>query len=99
MIKDGLLGPLKNESLLLYESCLEGKMTKRPFSAKRVCATVPLELVHTDVYGPINVQARRCYDYFITFTDDYSKYSYVYLMRHKSEALEKFKGYRVETEK
>ncbi|KAH9704344.1 hypothetical protein KPL70_011418 [Citrus sinensis] len=99
MIKDGLLGPLENESLSLCESCLEGKMTKRPFSAKGVRATVPLELVHTDVCGPINVQARGGYEYFITFTDDYSRYGYVYLMRHKSEALEKFKEYRAETEK
>ncbi|KAH9670831.1 hypothetical protein KPL70_017127 [Citrus sinensis] len=99
MIKDGLLGPLENESLPLCESCLEGKMTKRPFSAKGVRATVPLELVHTDVCGPINVQARGGYEYFITFTDDYSRYGYVYLMRHKSEALEKFKEYRAETEK
>ncbi|KAH9743690.1 hypothetical protein KPL70_003387 [Citrus sinensis] len=76
-----------------------GKMTKRPFSAKGVRATVPLELVHTDVCGPINVQARGGYEYFITFTDDYSRYGYVYLMRHKSEALEKFKEYRAETEK
>ncbi|KAH9734849.1 Integrase catalytic domain-containing protein [Citrus sinensis] len=74
-------------------------MTKRPFLAKGVRATVPLELVHTDVCGPINVQARGGYEYFITFTDDYSRYGYVYLMRHKSEALEKFKEYRAEIEK
>ena len=60
---------------------------------------VPLELVHTNVCGPINVQARGGYEYFITFTDDYSRYDYVYLMRHKSETLEKFKEYRGETEK
>ncbi|KAH9679431.1 hypothetical protein KPL71_026128 [Citrus sinensis] len=74
-------------------------MTKKSFSAKGVRATVPLELVHTDVCGPINVQARGGYEYFITFTDDYSRYSYVYLMHHKSEALEKFKEYRAEIEK
>ncbi|KAH9769280.1 Integrase catalytic domain-containing protein [Citrus sinensis] len=77
----------------------KGKMTKRPFSAKGVRATVPLELVHTNVCRPINVQARGGYEYFITFTDDYSRYGYVYLMRHKSEALEKFKKYMAETEK
>ena len=74
-------------------------MTKRPFSTKGVRATVPLQLVHTDVCGPINVQSRGGYEYFITFTDDYSRYDYVYLMRHKSETLEKFKEYRAGTEK
>jgi hypothetical protein len=36
--------------------------------------------------------------YFITFTDDYSRYGYVYLMRHKSESFEKFKEFRTEVE-
>ncbi|KAH9752503.1 Integrase catalytic domain-containing protein [Citrus sinensis] len=57
------------------------------------------KIVKSDVCGPINVQARGGYEYFITFTDDYSRYGYVYPMRHKSEALEKFKEYRAETEK
>ena len=74
-------------------------MTKRPFSAKGVRATVPLKFVHTDVCRQINIQARGGYEYFITFSYDYSRYGYVYLMRHKSETLEKFKDYRAETEK
>jgi hypothetical protein len=36
--------------------------------------------------------------YFITFTDDYSRYGYVYLIRHKSESFEKFKEFRTEVE-
>ena len=32
--------------------------------------------------------------YFITFTDDYSRYGYVYLIKWKSEAFEKFKEFR-----
>jgi hypothetical protein len=35
---------------------------------------------------------------FITFTDDYSRYGYVYLMRHKSESFEKFKEFKTEVE-
>ncbi|KAH9679182.1 Integrase catalytic domain-containing protein [Citrus sinensis] len=57
------------------------------------------KIVKSNVCGPINVQARGGYEYFITFTDDYSRYGYIYLMRHKSKALEKFKEYRTETEK
>ena len=57
-----------------------------------------LELVHTDVYGPMLAQAKGGYEYFITFTDDYSRYGYVYLMRRKSEAFEKFKEFRAEVE-
>ncbi|KAG8492989.1 hypothetical protein CXB51_012658 [Gossypium anomalum] len=46
------------------------------------------------VCGPINTQARGGFHYFITLTDDFSRYGYVYLMRHKSEALEKFKEFK-----
>jgi hypothetical protein len=41
---------------------------------------------------------RNGYSYFITFTDDYSRYGYVYLMRHKSESFEKFKEFKAEVE-
>jgi transposase InsO family protein len=99
LVKDGLLGPLDFNHYPVCESCLEGKMTKRPFSAKGHRATDLLELVHTDVCGPMSTQARGGYEYFITFTDDYSRYGYVYLMRRKSESFEKFKEFRAEAEK
>jgi hypothetical protein len=35
--------------------------------------------------------ARGGFQYFITFTDDFCRYGYIYLMRHKSESFEKFK--------
>ena len=55
-----------------------------------------LELVHSDVCGPLSIQARG--GYFITFTDDYSRFSYVYLMKRKFEAFEKFKEFKAEVE-
>ena len=73
-------------------------MTKRPFNAKGRRAHELLELVHTDVCGPISTQAKGGYVYFVTFTNDYSKYGYVYLMRWKFEAFEKFKEFRAEVE-
>ena len=50
-----------------------------------------LELVHTDVCGPMSIQVKGGYEYFITFIDEYSKYGYVYLMKRKFEAFEKLK--------
>ena len=48
--------------------------------------------------GPMSTQARGGYEYFITFTDDYSRFGYVYLMKHKSKAFAKFKEFRAEVE-
>ena len=57
-----------------------------------------LELVHSDVYGPMSTQARGGYEYFITFIDDYSRFGYVYLMKQKFEAFEKYKEFKAEVE-
>ena len=59
-------------------------------------ATDLLEITHTDVCGPMNVEARGEYRYFLTFTDDLSRYGYIYLMKHKSETFEKFKEFQSE---
>ncbi|KAK8971909.1 hypothetical protein V6N11_027676 [Hibiscus sabdariffa] len=80
------------------ESCLLGKMTKAPFNGKGERTSDLLGLIHSDVCGPMNTQVRGGFHYFITFTDDFSRYVYIYLMRHKSEALEKFKEFRNEVQ-
>ena len=97
--KSGLLSPLTFESYPVCESCFQGKMTKLPFVAHGKRATDLLALVHMDVCGPFDVPARGNYIYFITFTDDMSRYRYVFLMKHKSEAFERFKEFRHEVEK
>ncbi|KAK1591798.1 hypothetical protein Q3G72_013860 [Acer saccharum] len=96
LVCDGPLSDLKVDDLPTCESCLEGKMTKRTFSAKGARATECLGLIHTDVCGPMSIQARGGYEYFITFTDDYSRFGYVYLMRHKSDAFDMFKAFKAE---
>ncbi|KAK8554259.1 hypothetical protein V6N12_031225 [Hibiscus sabdariffa] len=73
-------------------------MTKAPFTGKGERASDLLGLIHSDVCGPMNTQARGGFQYFITFTDDFSRYEYIYLMRHKSEALEKFKEFKNEVQ-
>ena len=76
-----------------------GKMTKTPFSGHGERTTELLGLIHTDVCGPMTTQARGGYSYFITFTDDFSRYGFVYLMKHKSEAFDKFLEYQSMVEK
>ena len=49
--------------------------------------------------GPINVQARGGYEYFVTFIGDYSRYGYIYLMQKKSDTFGKFKEFQAEAEK
>ena len=75
-----------------------GKMTKTLFSGTVEQANDLLEIIHTDVCGPMSVEARGRYRYFLTFTDDLSIYGYIYLMKHKSKTFEKFKEIQSEVE-
>ena len=99
LVKDGPLRELTVETLPVCESYLEGKMTRRPFAAKGQRATQLLELVHSDVCRPFNVQVRGGYEYYVIFIDDYSRYAFTYLMVRKSETSEKFMEFRAEDEK
>ena len=96
-------GPLTTlnleQQLLLCQNCIQSKMTKRSFIAKGVKAKGCLDLIHLDVCGSFSVHARGGYEYFITFTDNYSRYGYVYLMKKKSKALDKFKEFKAKSEK
>ncbi|KAJ9543443.1 hypothetical protein OSB04_023150 [Centaurea solstitialis] len=96
--KGGLLGSFDFKPFDNCESCLSGKMTKQPFNKDNERANDLLGIIHTDVCGPFSHEARGGYRYFITFTDDFSRYGYVYLMRHKSEAFERFKDFQNEVQ-
>ena len=88
---DGLLISSDFGSFETCEPCLLGKMTKSPFTKSCERASELLELIQSDVCGPMSTTARGGYQYFVTFTDDLSRYGYIYLMRHKSETFENFK--------
>ena len=92
---NGILESLDYESLDACEPCLMGKMTKTPFSGTMERATDLLEIIHTDVCGPMSVEAHGGYRYFLTFIDDLRRYGYIYLMKHKFETFEQFKGLRL----
>ena len=97
--KESSLGSFDYESYDTCESYLLGKMMKFPFKDKGECANGPLDLIHSDVYGPMSTHAKGDFVYFITFIDDHSRYGYLYHMRYKSEAFEKFKEFKNEVEK
>ena len=98
LVSTSILPPFDFESYGVCESCLLGKMTRSPFLGKGTRASDLLGLIHTDVCGPMSITARGGFNYFITFTDDLSRYGFVYLMKHKSEAFEKFKEFQNEVE-
>nr|GEW69980.1 hypothetical protein [Tanacetum cinerariifolium] len=94
--QEGLLKSTDDESFDHCVSCLSGKMTRKSFSHRTERATDLLGIIHTDVYGPLRHVSRQGASYFITFMDDYSRYGYVYILKHKPEAFETFKVFKNE---
>ncbi|GJY44757.1 retrotransposon protein, putative, ty1-copia subclass [Tanacetum coccineum] len=77
---------------------ISGKMARKPYSHQVERAKDLLGLIHTDVCGPFKIMSRQGANYFVTFTDDFSRYGYVYLLKHKHEVFETFKVFQKEVE-
>ncbi|KAK2981067.1 hypothetical protein RJ640_003009 [Escallonia rubra] len=90
LAKEGLFRPTRKVKLQTCEACLSGKACMKPFG-KAVRATQALELVHSDICGPMSVKARHGSSYFLTLIDDYTRYGYVYLISHCYETYDCFK--------
>ncbi|GKE15398.1 retrotransposon protein, putative, ty1-copia subclass [Tanacetum coccineum] len=75
-----------------------GLMTRKSFPRHPERVTGLLGIIHTDVCGPFRYVSRQGASYFITFTDVYSRYVYVYLLKHKREVFETFKVFKNEVE-
>ncbi|GKA33576.1 retrotransposon protein, putative, ty1-copia subclass [Tanacetum coccineum] len=93
---DGILQPTYDESLEKCKSCISEKMARNPFPHQVERAKDLIGLIHTDVCGPFITMSRECASYLITFIDDFIRYGYVYLMKHKHEVFETFKVFQNE---
>nr|GEZ40968.1 retrotransposon protein, putative, Ty1-copia subclass [Tanacetum cinerariifolium] len=95
---DGLLNSTDIKSFEKCVSCMSGKMARKPYSHQVERAKDLLGLIYTDVCGPFKIMSRQGASYFVTFTDNFSSYCYVYLLIHKHEVFETFKVFQKEVE-
>lgn len=73
------------------EICIRGKMIRNSFPKTSERTTSALEIVHTDLCGPMRVESNNKAKYFITFIDDHSRWCEVRFLKKKSEAFEALK--------
>ena len=84
----------KCAKLSFCEGCIAGKMKRKPFkSVGEIRSKRRLQLVHSDVCGPMPTESIGGNKYFVTFIDDYSRYCVIYVIKSKSEVPEKFKEF------
>jgi hypothetical protein len=79
----------------ICEGCVKGKHQRTSFPKDGATrASQLLEIVHIDVCGPMKTTSHGGARYFLTFIDDFSRKTHVYLLKAKGEAFEKFKQYK-----
>lgn len=66
------------------EICLKAKQVRFPFDSERTKATRPLEIIHTDLCGPIDPETWDGKKYILTVSDDYTHFAVIYLLKHKN---------------
>ncbi|KAI3733481.1 hypothetical protein L6452_12924 [Arctium lappa] len=73
----------------LCSACEKGKQTKASFKSKQVSSvTSPLQLLHMDLFGPVNIQSIAGKKYTLVIVDEYSRYTWVIFIRCKSDTPE-----------
>jgi hypothetical protein len=83
LIKKSILPPLEFSDLKQCIDCNKGKYVKKIKKDVKRSAGI-LEIIRTDICGPFPMKSVNGYDSFITFTDDYSRYGYIYLIKERS---------------
>jgi len=95
LLKSSFLGNKHIPSLnSVHFDCIPCKLGKRkilPFPTHQSHVTQPFDLIHSDVWGMAPVISHANYKYFVTFIDDYSRFTWVYFLRSKVEVFSTFK--------
>ena len=58
-----------------------------------------MELVHTNVFGPMNISSVGDNKYFLTFIDDFSRKTWIYVLKSKDEVFHCFKIFKAFVER
>lgn len=84
----------KHDKNVKCECCTKGKLLEKPDpKATSYRAKAPLEIIHNDICGPKKCESLGGKIYFITFTDDFSCYTTIYLISTKEKAVQKLKEF------
>ena len=76
------------------ESCQFAKHHRRSYSPRvNKRASAPFELVHSYVWGPCPIVSPTRFRHSITFVDDYSRTTWLYLMKNRSELFSHFRAF------
>ena len=92
LVSKGLLGSISNKSFD-YMPCQFGKQTALPFNNSVSHALSPFDLIHSNVWGPSPITTQDGSRYFVIFVDDFSRYTWIYLFKNRSELYQIYRDF------
>ena len=76
------------------KGCAKGKNTKKTFPSRESKEKGILEIIHSDVCGPMSSISLSGYVYYVSFIDDFSRKTWIYFMKNKDDVFSKFKEFK-----
>lgn len=71
--------------IIVCDTCHFAKQNKHPFPNSTIVTHAPFGLVHMDIWPPLSVPSLHGHKYFLTIVDDYTRHTWIFLMKLKSE--------------
>jgi transposase InsO family protein len=78
----------------MCNGCAQGKNIKNPFLKRDNKEEGILEIIHSNVCGPMSSTSISGYVYYVSFIDDYSRKTWVYFSKSKDKVFDKFKEFK-----
>ena len=94
LVSTGVLGSLDSHDISDCSGCKLAKFLALPFNKSISSSIAPFDLVHSDVWGPSPVSTKGGSRYYVSFIDDFTRYTWVYLMKRRSNFLTIFCNFR-----
>ena len=76
------------------KGCAKGKNTKKTFPSSESKTKGILEIIHSDVCGPMSSSSLSGYVYYVSFIDDFFRKTWIYFLKNKYEVFSKFKEFK-----
>jgi histone deacetylase 1/2 len=86
-----------NNADSVCDACQQGKSHQLPFSDSSRVVTTPLELIFSDVWGPAQTSVSG-HNYYVSFIDAYSRFTWLYLLKRKSDVFDVFLQFQAHVE-
>lgn len=82
----------------MCDSCQRTKIHQLPFYNSNHVTHTPLELIHSDVWG-LAITSVGGFKYYVSFLDDFSRFTWIYLLKRKSDVEQAFYTFQKHVER